>query len=67
MNKNSKPGWEIRLETWIRNLQPQAKMIKQRKKAGRGRDKKNQETLIKQKIHLEEINQIFVAKEGKLK
>ena len=31
---------EIRLETKIKNLQKQAKMIKQRKDAGRCRDKK---------------------------
>ena len=29
--KKSKPGWEIQLETWIKNLRKQAKMIKQRK------------------------------------
>ena len=30
----SKPGWEIRLETQIKNLQKQTKMTKQRKDAG---------------------------------
>ena len=32
-NRNTKPGWEIRLETQIRNIR-QAKMIRQRQKAG---------------------------------
>ena len=39
-NKKSKPGWEIRLETRIRGLGKQAKMIKQRKNAGKCWDKK---------------------------
>ena len=32
--KKSKLGWEIQLETQIKNLRKQAKMIKQRKDAG---------------------------------
>ena len=32
--KKSKPGWEIRLETQIKNLRKPAKMIKQREDAG---------------------------------
>ena len=32
--KNSKPGWEILLETQIRNLRQHAKMVKQRKNTG---------------------------------
>ena len=28
--KQSKPGWEVRLETQIRNLRKQAKMVKQK-------------------------------------
>ena len=31
-NKKSKPGWEFRLETQIRKLRKQVKMIKQKKK-----------------------------------
>ena len=34
MNRNSKPGWEIRPETWMRNLRQQAKLIRQRNNAG---------------------------------
>ena len=34
MNRNSKPGWEIRQETQIRNLRKQAKMFRQRKNSG---------------------------------
>ena len=42
--KKSKPGWEIRLETQIKNLRKQTKMIKQRKTAGTWRDKKEKAT-----------------------
>ena len=40
MNKKSKPGWEIRLETQKRNLRKQEKMIKLRKNAWARWDKK---------------------------
>ena len=40
MNKKSKPWWEIWLETQIRKVRKQAKMIKQRKNAGICSDKK---------------------------
>ena len=43
-NKKSKPGWEIQLEMQIRNLQKQAKMIKQRKIARTCWDKKEKAT-----------------------
>ena len=35
-NRNTKPGWVFRLETQIRNIRQQSKMIKQRKNAGIG-------------------------------
>ena len=43
-NINSKPGWEIRLEMQIINLRQKAKMIKQRKNAGKCWDKKEKAT-----------------------
>ena len=39
IKKKSKPGWEIRLKRQIKNLQRQAKMIKQRKDTRTCRDK----------------------------
>ena len=65
--KKSKSGWEIRLETQIKNLRKQAKMIKQRKDVGTCRDKKENATQGKITIQLEEINQKLLAKEGRLK
>ena len=65
-NRNSKPGWEIRLETKIRNLQQQAKMIKKRKNAGTC-DTKEKAIQIKLTIQLKEINPKVLAKEGRLK
>ena len=62
-----KLGLEIRLETKIRNLLQQAKMIKQKKNAGIYWDKKEKRTLEKMRIRLEEINQKVLAKEGRLK
>ena len=38
--EKSKPGWELRLETQIRNLRKQAKMIKQKKAHGIIRNRK---------------------------
>ena len=32
--EKSKPGWEFRIETQIKNLRKQAKIIKQKKDAG---------------------------------
>ena len=63
----SKPEWEIRLETQIKNLRKQAKMMKQTKDAGICRKKKETATQEKITIHHEEINQKVVAKEGRLK
>ena len=66
-NINSKPGWEIRLETQIRNLRRKAKKITQRENARTYRDEKGKTTQVKQTIQLEEINQKVLAKEGRLK
>ena len=44
MNRNSKPGWNIRLETQIKNLRKQAKRIKERKNVGTGWDEKKNAT-----------------------
>ena len=63
MNRKSKPGWEIRLETQIRNLRKQAKMIKQRKNAGTCWEKKGKAAQEKMTIQLDEINQKVLAKE----
>ena len=65
-NRNSKPGWEIRLETQIRNLQ-QGQMMRHRKNAGIFWDEKEKATQVKQTIQPEEINQKMLAKEGRLK
>ena len=66
--ENSRPGWEIQLETQIKkNRRKQAKMIKQRKDAGICRNKKKRRQEKKIAIQLEEINQKVLAKEGRLK
>ena len=65
--KKSKPGWEIRLERQIKNLQKQAKIIKQKKDAGICWNRKEKPTREKITIQLEEINQKVLAKEGRLK
>ena len=60
--KKSKPGWEIRLETQIKNRRKRARMIKQKKDAhicGTRKEKAIQEKII----NLEEINQKVLAKE----
>ena len=68
MNKKSKPWWEIRLETQIRKLRKQAKMIKQRKNAGICLDKKEKKaTQEKITVQFEEINQKILVKEERLK
>ena len=54
--EKSKPGWEIRLETQIKNLRKQTKMIKQRKDEGIYRNKKEKAIQEKIKIQLEKIN-----------
>ena len=64
--EKSKPGLKIRLETQIKNLQKQAKIIKQRKEAGICR-KKGKGNARKLTILREEINQKVLAKEGRLK
>ena len=65
--KKSKPGWEIQLETQIKNLRKPAKMIKQRKDGGTRREEKEKVTQEKITIQLEEINQKVLAKEERLK
>ena len=65
--EKSKPEWEFRLETQIKNLRKQAKMIKQKENAGIIRNRQEKTTLEKLKIQLEEINQKVLAKEGRLK
>ena len=62
-----KPGWEFRLETQIKNLRKQGKMIKWKKDAGIIRNGKEKTTQEKFTIQLEEINQKVLVKEGRLK
>ena len=64
--KQSKPGWEIRLETQIKNLRKQAKMIKQKDPGICGNRMENI-TQGKITVQLEEIYQKVLAKEGRLK
>ena len=65
--EKSKPGWEFRLETQIKNLRKQVKMIKQNKDAGVIWNRKEKTTQEKLTIKLEEINQKVLEKEGRLK
>ena len=62
--EKSKPGWDFRLEKQIKNLRKQAKMIKQRKDAEICMNRNEKATQEKITIHLEEINQKVLAKEG---
>ena len=62
MNKQSKPGWEIRLETQIKKLRKQAWMTRKRYKRKEGTGNLGIIT-----VQLEEINQKVLAKEGRLK
>ena len=62
-----KPGWEFRLETQIKNLRKQAKIIKQKKDAGIIRNTKEKTAPEKLTRELEEINQKVLAKERRLK
>ena len=61
--EKSKPGWEFRLETQIKNLRKQAKMIKQKKNAGIIRNKNKKTRREKLAIQLEKINQKVLVKE----
>ena len=61
----SKPGWEFRLETQIKNLRKQMKMVKHKKNAEINR--KENTTQEKLTVQLEEIHQKVLAKEGRLK
>ena len=63
--KQSKLGWEIRLETPIKKLGKQARMMKKRGAEISG--KKEEATQEKINVQLEEINQKVLAKEGRLK
>ena len=64
--KPSKPGWEVRLETQIKNLRKQAEMVKQKYPGicGKRMEKTTREKIAAQ---LKEINQKVLAKEGRLK
>ena len=64
--KQSKSGWEIRLETQIKKLRKQVRMIKKRG-AGISGGKKEEPTKKKITVQLGEINQKVLAKEGRLK
>ena len=63
--KQQKPGWEIRLESQIKKLRKQARMMKRGAEISEG--KKEQATWGKITVQLEEINQKILAKEGTLK
>ena len=64
--KQSKPAWEIRLETQIENLRKQTKMVKQKDPeiCGKRMGKTIRERII---VQLEVRNQNVLAKEGRLK
>ena len=65
-NWHSKPGYEIRLETQIRNLQ-QAKMIRKRENAGTSwNEKKTYVQKVKQTIQLKKITQKVLLRGGRL-
>ena len=65
--KNLKPGWEIRLETQMKNLRKWTKMIKQRKMLEYAETERKRQHEKKKTEQLEEINQKVLAKEGRLK
>ena len=48
MNRNSKPGWEMKLETQMRNVRQQVKRIRQRKNIGICWDEKRKARQVKQ-------------------
>ena len=64
--KQAKPGWEIRLETQIKNQRKQVKMVKQ-KELGIYGNRTQKATREKITVQLEEINQKALAKEERLK
>ena len=57
MNRKPKSGREIRLETQIKNLRQEAKMLRQKKNARTWWDEKKKDTRLRQTLQLEEINQ----------
>ena len=67
IKEKSKPVWEFQLETQIKNLRKQLKVIKQKKNAGINRNRKEKTTQEKFTIQLEEIYQKVLAKEGRFK
>ena len=68
MNKKSKPGGKMRLETQIKKSnENRQKTIKQRENAETCWDKKKKATQEKITIQLEEIYQKVLVKEGRLK
>ena len=64
--KQQKSGWEIRLESQIKKLRKQARMMKRGTEISGGGEKE-QATWGKITVQLEEINQKILAKEGRLK
>ena len=64
-NRKSKPGWELRLESQIKGLRQQAKMLKRNIKIFSDEIEKVRQ--LERKIKLEESNQKILAKEGRLK
>ena len=64
--EKSKPGWEIRLETQI-NKSTRTGQNDKTKDPGMFRNKKERATQEMITVHLEEINQKVLAKEGRLK
>ena len=64
--KRSKPGWEIRLETQVKNLRKQAKMVKQKDPGicGKRMEKTTREKII---VQLGEINQKVSSERRKTK
>ena len=65
MKAKSKPGWEFRQKTQIKNLRKQMKVVKQKKNAEINR--KENTTQEKLTVQLEETHQKVLAKEGRLK
>ena len=64
---NNKLGWKILLETQIRNLIQQAKIIREEKRWNMLGRKEKKTTQVKQTIQFEEINQKVLMKEGRPK
>ena len=65
-NRKSKPEWEFWLETHIRNLRQQAKMLRLKKNMRLCWDEERTATQLEQKIQLEEVNPKVLEKEESL-